>query len=123
MKQPVEQVRISSKEREILIKIKRKTGLEHWNEICRIALFVSLANPTKPSIIEKKGESAIEIEWKTFAGKYQDEIAALTIIRAKGDGINISSKNAISEYFMSHVGRGIVSLQNYNIISSLLGEK
>ncbi len=48
MKPPVEHVKISAKAKEILVKVKRSTGLEHWNEICRIALCKSIANPTIP---------------------------------------------------------------------------
>jgi len=118
MKPPVEHVRVSAKGKEILIKIKRNTGLEHWNEICRIALCRSLANPTPVTKLDKIGDSAIDIEWKTFAGIYQQELAALLLLRAKKENIEVSSKDALSDYLRSHIERGISSLQNLKSLLS-----
>ena len=113
MKPPVEHVRVSTRGKEILIKIKRRTGLEHWNEICRIALCRSLANPTTPPKCDNKiGESSIDMDWKTFAGDYQYEFVSLVLLRAQKDGVNLSKKDAISDYFKLHLERGISSLQN-----------
>ncbi len=119
MKPPVEHVRVSAKGKDILIKIKRNTGLEHWNEICRIALCRSLANPTLPPKFERSGDSSIDIEWKTFAGAYQEELAALIIIRAVKDGVDTSKKEMISEYFRSHIERGISEIQNLKTLTIL----
>ncbi|MBU5612634.1 DNA sulfur modification protein DndE [Geomonas azotofigens] len=119
MRPPVEHVRVSARGREILIKVKRHTGLEHWNEICRIALCRSLANPTKPPKYEKSGESNIEIEWKTFAGAYKEELAALIILRANIDNIDLTKKDSLPEYFKRHLERGISSLQNVKDLSRL----
>jgi len=112
MKPPVEHVRLSAKGREILIKVKRRTGLEHWNEICRVALCSSLANPNPPPKITSIGESSIDMEWKTFAGTFQEELAALTIIKAQADGIDIKDRTALAIYFRSHIERGLLLLQN-----------
>ena len=119
MKPPVEHVRISAKGKDALIKIKRNTGLEHWNEICRIALCSSLANPTPPPKHERIGDNSIDIEWKTFAGAYQEEFAALTLFRAAKDGIDISKKEALADYFRNHIERGIVSIQNTKSVANL----
>lgn len=120
MKPPVEHVRVSTKGKEILIKIKRRTGLEHWNEVCRVAICRSLSNPTPPPRIEKIVDSNIDIEWKTFAGHFKDEIAALIAIRGKQHGVNIDNKDEIAKYFRYHLERGILSLQNCKDISSLI---
>ena len=111
MRPPVEHVRVSAKAKDILIKIKRRTGLEHWNEICRIALCRSLANPAPP-MIEKTGESAINIDWKVFAGDAQEELSSIVIYRAQKDGVNSSNKEILSEYFRAHLERGISTLHN-----------
>lgn len=120
MKAPVEHVRVSSKGKEILVKIKRRTGLEHWNEVCRIALCHSLSNPTQPPKLEKVFDSAIDIEWKTFAGLYQKELAAMLALRGKQHGINICDRDEIASYFRAHLERGIVCLQNCKSIDNLL---
>jgi DNA sulfur modification protein DndE len=112
MNPPTETVRISSHSREILIKIKRRLGIERWNEICRVALCRSLANPTKPPKPKDGCDSAIEIEWKTFAGEQSEYFASLTIVRAVIDKVDTEKKDLLSDYFRAHIERGIQSLQN-----------
>lgn len=112
MKPPVETVRISKQSRDILMKIKRRTGLERWNDISRAALCRSLNNKSAPPLPEKGWDSAIEIEWKTFAGEIGDELTAMTLIRASADGVKIEDASSVSSYFRAHIERGISSLQN-----------
>lgn len=119
MKPPVEHIRVSARGKEILSKIKRNTGLEHWNEICRIAFCASLANPTAPPRYQKQDDSNIDIEWKTFAGSLQAEFAALTLLRAKRDDIDLSKRDALAEYFRNHLERGIQSIQNIKGMAAL----
>lgn len=120
MKPPVERVRISSRGKEILIKIKRNTGLEHWNEICRIALCRSLANQSAPDVQARGSESNIEIDWRTFAGAYQDELCAIFLLRAHRDGYSPENRENLSDYFHAHVERGIYSMQNIKNLSELV---
>ncbi|HCX01855.1 MAG TPA: DNA sulfur modification protein DndE [Syntrophaceae bacterium] len=115
MKPPVGHVRVSAKGKDILIKIKRNTGLEHWNEICRIALCYSLANPTKPPFINKNGDSSIDMDWKIFAGRFQDELTALIALRAMKDGIHVKDNDTFIEYFRAHIERGISSISSINL--------
>jgi len=119
MKTPIERFRVSIKGRDILIKLKRNTGLEHWNEICRVALCRSLATPTAPQKPNKTGDSSIEMDWKTFAGEYHEEFAALILLRANQDGIDLTKKEALAEYFRAHLERGIANMQNTKSISTL----
>ena len=51
----IETVRIDEQGREQLIRLKRYTGVEFWNVLCRWALCVSLAEPTKPPFRLFKG--------------------------------------------------------------------
>ena len=117
MNPPVETVRISQQGRDILLKIKRRTGLARWNDIARAALCRSLNNKSAPPIPEKGWDTAIEIEWKTFAGEIGDELTSITLIRAIQDGANIDEKTAVSTYFRAHIERGITSLQNVKDLS------
>ena len=122
MKVPVDTVRVSVKGREILIKLKRRTGLEHWNELCRIALCRSLAQPTAPlKATMAGGDSSIEMDWKTFAGILHHELMAALWLRAEADGVDFQSRDAIAQYFRAHLERGIGSLQNLHSIADLLG--
>lgn len=110
MKPPVTTVKVSTKGKDTLIKVKRSSGLEQWNEICRIALCASLANPTPPAPREKLPDSNIEMDWKTFAGQYQDELAALIKYKANTDGVDYSNKEMMGSYFRSHLERGIMAI-------------
>ena len=107
MKAPVEHVKVSARGREILIKIKRATGMEHWNEICRIALCKSLAIQSAPPKRTKSEDSNIEMDWKTFAGKYHQELSAMIISKAQKDNINTQNKNELADYLKDHLERGI----------------
>lgn len=123
MKPPIERIRVSIRGRDLLIKIKRNTGLEHWNEICRVALCRSLATQTTPHKLDKAGDSSIEMDWRTFAGEYQEELAAMTLFRAYKDGVDLTKKEAVAEYFRAHLERGIASLQNIRILTDIFEMK
>ncbi|WP_145019822.1 DNA sulfur modification protein DndE [Geobacter argillaceus] len=120
MRPPVEHVRVSARSKEILIKIKRRTGLEHWNEICRAALCRSLANPTPPPRMEKSGDSSIDMDWKTFSGPIHNELTAMVILRANRDGVDIRQKEAVAENFRNHLERGIQLMQNVKTINEVV---
>jgi len=120
MKNPVDTVRVSERGREILIKMKRRTGLEHWNELCRVAVCRSLANKSPPPRFAGGGDSSVEMEWKTFAGGINAEISALLLLRAHAEGIDTQSRDALGNYFRSHLERGISGLQNVRSISGML---
>ncbi len=110
MKPPVTTVKVSTKGKDTLIKVKRNIGLEQWNEVCRIALCASLANPAPPAPREKMPDSNIEMDWKTFAGPYQDELSALVKYRAKIDGVDHNNKEMMGNYFRTHLERGIIAI-------------
>ena len=123
MNPPIETVRISSRSREILLKIKRRLGIDRWNEICRVALCRSLVNPTKPAKPKCGWDSVIEIEWKTFAGDHSEYFAALVIVRARIDNVDSEKKDLLSDYFRAHIERGIQSLQNVKNIEEYVNPK
>jgi DNA sulfur modification protein DndE len=119
MIQPIDRIKISKQGKDVLIRIKRKTGLQHWNEICRIALCRSLSEKNPPPKRNSIGDSNIEMDWKTFAGNYDRELKAMLNFKAHKDGIDILDKS-FSEYFREHLERGIMSLKNTNNIKELL---
>jgi len=119
MKSIVEHVRISSKGKEILKRLKSRTGIEHWNEICRIAYCYSLANPS-PAMPTAAQDSAIDIEWKTFAGQYHLELTSITKYRANKEGINIVNNEELSVFFRSHLERGISSIAGIKSLRQLV---
>lgn len=118
MKPPVEEVRISAHAKELLIKLKRRTGLTQWNHLCRIAYCYSIAN-TSPPPVRVQEEVGIRMDWKTFAGPYSVEFACLNILRARLDGIDPEQRETVADYFRDHLERGIEVLSNVQNLKDL----
>ena len=110
-------VRISARGREILIKLKRYTGIGQWNTLCRLAYCYSLAIATEPTQVPEKGDVALEIEWPTFAGPIKTELAALTAARATTAGV---AEQDIARYVRSHLERGLSAIQNARSVSEVV---
>lgn len=110
-------VRISARGREILIKLKRYTGIGQWNTLCRVAYCYSLAIGTEPTQSPEKGDIALEIEWPTFAGPIKTELAALTVARATAAAV---PEQDIARYVRSHLERGLSAIQNVRSVSEVV---
>ena len=102
----IETVKVSDKARQQLINIKKRTGIQNWNVICRWAFATSLAEDSKVLDENIIANSAVEMTWKTFTGGNEKLYTALLLTKAKKD--NWSSDNeAINTYFKLHLHRGI----------------
>ena len=118
----IETVRVSPAARDQLVTLKRRTGLTHWNELCRWALCRSLAEPTTPADIPIPVEEGIEMSWRTFAGPHGDLFLGLVRHRCGQDGLD-TDESTIARYFRLHLHRGIGYLfgdSNVNSIKGLL---
>lgn len=103
----VETVRISQQGRDQLIKLKRITGIQNWNILCRWALCTSLAEKSIPPQTKIITDSPIEIAWKTFTGEGMEEIyEALIKQRCTNDKLELS-KESLAEQFKLHLHRGL----------------
>ena len=119
MKPPVETVRISQRGKEILVNVKRRTGVDQWNILCRWALSASLAVETPPKLNRASEESNIEIAWKVFGGQMSELFTVLLKARRNLDARD--SKLTDAEYFRAHLERGIGYLQNVKSLEQLCG--
>ena len=109
-------VRISARGREILIKLKRYTGIGQWNTLCRVAYCYSLSISTEPTHLHEKGDCALEIDWATFAGPLTCELAALTAFRiSKSD----TPPQEVAKYVRAHVERGLAAIQNIRSLAEM----
>lgn len=111
MKPPTETVRVSQRGKEILTRLKVKTGIEHWNVLCRWALCASLQSENAPPNLASLQDSNIEMTWKTFAGSASESLAAIVVLRAHEDHIDVSDSESLAKYFRGHLERGIGKLQ------------
>ena len=69
----VKHFKLSQPEKDRLIRIKAKTGIQNWNVLCRWALCWSLAEPSIPGGIDPLSDSNVEMDWSTFAGEYSEK--------------------------------------------------
>ena len=104
MKPPVETVRITAAQRDAINQIKRATGLEHNNHVCRLALLISLADPTPPPAT-LPAKTAQEIDWKTFAGEHAAILASLV-------PKSTSQSGKATQVVSDHLDRGIRLILN-----------
>jgi DNA sulfur modification protein DndE len=86
--------------------IKRYTGIENWNTICRWAFCISMADKTTLPEIDRKGDIGVEMSWKIFAGDLGDVFLAMLQKRCIDDNIEISSKN-LNQQLWLHLNRGV----------------
>jgi DNA sulfur modification protein DndE len=106
MKAPADTIRITKQGRDQLIKLRRITGIEHWNTLCRWALCVSLREPTAPLPATGPTEGGVEIQWKTLAGGHADIYAALIHQRIVDDGFGTDEEGA-GKALRAHLHRGL----------------
>lgn len=112
----IETVKVSEKAKIQLITLKRRTGIENWNVLCRWAFCTSIKEKKLLPNENIITDSSIEMTWKTFAGTDEELYLALLIHRAKQDGIDLD-KQSINHYFKLHLHRGISYLNSTNINS------
>lgn len=105
----IKQIKLSQKEKEKLIRIKGKTGIESWNVICRWALCLSIADKSVPFGPDVPSDSNVEMSWSTFGGEYQELYDAVFRERCIEDGIE-NDPIQIAKHFRLHLQRGINAL-------------
>lgn len=102
----IENIKLSQKERESLIKLKRVTKIPNWNTLCRWAFCLSIADPEKPRNMKVISDSSLEMKWKVFGGKYHKIYWALLIERCVQDEVERTDDELYHE-FRLHLNRGI----------------
>ena len=115
----IDTVRVSEKARSQLINMKRRTGIQNWNVLCRWAFCMSIGQPSKPPDENIPADSSIEMTWKTFTGGADDLYWSMLLVRAERDGVP-NEKSALSSYFRLHLHRGISYLAGPNGAADLL---
>lgn len=120
MKAPVESVRVSPQGRDQLTKLKRQTGVENWNVLCRWALCCSLRERAVPPRPMSSTDGGVEMSWKVFAGEHADQIAALVCQRAARDGFTDTPDGA-ALCLRAHLHRGLGYLASEREITGIAG--
>ena len=81
----IDRLRLTASAKQQLITLKRRTGIEHYNVICRHALCASLANTAPAPDEHLQFANGLEIEWKTFTGDADATYLNLLIVRSLAD--------------------------------------
>ncbi len=117
----IETVKVSEKARIQLITLKKRTGIQNWNVLCRWAFCLSLKEETPLPNETIVTDSSVEMTWRTFTGGDENLYLNLLMYRAKKDQIKIE-KDELNNYFKLHLHRGISYLNNLpsNSIESFL---
>jgi len=109
MNPPLQNIRLSKQEVDILNAIKRKTKINQWNVLCRMAFCLSCADLTVPTrTVGIKSDSSVEIDWATFGGDEKEIYSALAIFHR----YKMKNDDPIGEYFRRLLYRGIFKLKD-----------
>jgi DNA sulfur modification protein DndE len=102
----IDRLKLTPAARNQLSALKRKTGIEHNNALCRHALCLSLANPSLPPTERHSFAGGIEIDFRTFTGGHEGLYINLLATRLSVDGLSVSSET-LREALALHVHRGL----------------
>lgn len=116
----IDTVRVSPAARDQLITLKRRTGLTHWNELCRWAVCRSLAEAAPPADVPIPVEDGIEMSWRTFAGPHGDLYLGLIRQRCVQDDLD-TDETTVARYLRLHLHRGIGYLFGDAEVNSIRG--
>ena len=105
----IKQVRLSNQAKEQLIRLKMRTGIPHWNVLCRWAFCLSISDPTSPRALQERNVGAIEMTWKTFAGD-DDELYRILLIRRSAADLGKTDREALGKTIRQHIARGTARL-------------
>lgn len=114
----LETVRLSQSAKDQLSRLKRTTGIKHWNVLCRWALATSLNDESPPLIREVITDSNVEMTWKTFSGQYADVYLAVLKLRCIQDRNEPTEEN-IGRTLTVHIHRGIGYLAGRRDLKSI----
>lgn len=113
---PIETVRLSERAKQQLITLKRNTGIENWNVLCRWAFCISMSESPKPPAEGQNSSSSVEMHWKTFAGHEEDAYRAILLTRMTQDFGTFTALQVATQ-FRLHLHRGISRLAGRKIRS------
>lgn len=113
----VKSFKLSQPEKDRLIRIKSRTGIQNWNILCRWALCWSLSEPSVPAGIDPPSDSNVEMDWSTFAGEYAEIYEAIIRQRCIDDGLGSDDKTC-AKYFRLHLNRGINHYSGKDVLKS-----
>jgi DNA sulfur modification protein DndE len=102
----IERIVLSQQAKDQLLKLKRNTGIKHWNVLCRWAFCTSLAEPSAPPAARIPADSNVEMTFKVFGGPHHEIYLALLKARCRKDGL-ATDDETLGAQLRLHLHRGI----------------
>lgn len=107
----IDRIRLTAAAKNQLIALKRKTGIEHYNALCRHAFCLSLANPSIPPREAFNFNGGIDIDWRTFTGGQEALYLNLLLQRLHVDELTLDETMA-RQMLAQHLHRGLSYLSS-----------
>jgi len=105
----IETVRLGADTKIHLSTLKKRTGIENWNTLCRWAFCLSISDETPVRDRDEKGVGAVDMTWKTFAGEDEDIYRALLVERCQSEHGSLE-KELLASTLRQHIARGAARL-------------
>jgi DNA sulfur modification protein DndE len=102
----MDRIRLNATAKNQLATLKRRTGIDHNNALCRHALCISLANPSVPPLEAYSFGGGIEIDWRTLTGGQDALYLNVLVIRILSEGRKVTEE-AVRQTLVQHVHRGL----------------
>jgi len=118
----IKQVKLSAQAKEQLIRLKTRTGIAHWNVLCRWAFCLSLRQDSPLAPLDIPADSNVEMTWQVFGGDAHELYLAILKERCERDGLG-ASEEVLARQLRLHLQRGIGYLaapQSIRSISDLI---
>ncbi|GLZ26425.1 hypothetical protein Pstu01_30940 [Stutzerimonas stutzeri] len=101
----IDRIRLTAVAKIQLSTLKKRTGMEHNNSICRHALCLSLAHSSMPPNENLSFNGGLEIDWRTFTGGNEELYINLVLVSI---GCSKDAANAdFREILVRHIHRGL----------------
>lgn len=114
----VEVIRLGPATKTRLSTLKRRTGVENWNVLCRWAFCLSLSDDSPVGDRHDDPGVAIEMTWKTFAGDFSHLYQALLMQYAESVSLQLDERLAAS-LVRQHISRGVTRLVSQKDVTAL----
>ena len=102
----IDRIRLTAVAKNQLITLKRKTGINHYNTLCRYAFCLSLANEAIPPVENFNFNGGIDIDWRTFTGGNEALYLNLLIMRQSNDQLP-NDLDSLRTTLSTHLHRGL----------------
>lgn len=102
----MERIKLTAAAKTQLITLKRRTGIEHNNALCRHAICISLANPSIPPVEDLTFVNGIEIDWRTLTGGHEALYYNLVAVRLVSENKRVTGE-LVRQTITQHLHRGL----------------